>query len=108
MLKVTKNAAEPSGISQIATAGPVVRNDEATGSIPVSSTNVTYDCCVALEMPVRLRRAATISEKSVRQPRSRKKGEYNQNFLANSQHPMVNIPKPNPFPGRIPRAKCDE
>jgi hypothetical protein len=41
MLKVTKNGAEINGINQIATAGPVVRNDEAVGSIPTSSTNVS-------------------------------------------------------------------
>ena len=38
VLKVTKNVAEINGISRIATAGPVVRNDEAVGSIPTSST----------------------------------------------------------------------
>jgi len=35
---VTQNVAEVNGISRIATAGPVVRNDEAVGSIPTSST----------------------------------------------------------------------
>jgi len=38
MLKVTKDVAELNGISRMATAGPVVRNDEAVGSIPTSST----------------------------------------------------------------------
>jgi hypothetical protein len=33
-----KNVAEINGISWIATVGPVVRNDEAVGSIPTSST----------------------------------------------------------------------
>jgi len=42
---VTKNVEELNGISQIATAGPVVRNDEAVGSIPTSSTifPITYE-----------------------------------------------------------------
>jgi hypothetical protein len=39
MLKVINNAMELNGIRQIATADPVVRNDEAVGSIPTSSTN---------------------------------------------------------------------
>ena len=34
-------------ISQIITAGCVVRNDEATGSIPVSSTNIAWRFLVA-------------------------------------------------------------
>ncbi len=38
-----KNVAELSGISQIATAGPVVRNDEAVGSIPTSSTKFWFN-----------------------------------------------------------------
>jgi hypothetical protein len=38
MLKVTKNVAEINRISRIATAGPVVRNDEAVGAISTSST----------------------------------------------------------------------
>src|SRR5450755_1804715 len=38
MLKVRNNVMELNGISLIATAGPVVRNDEAVGSIPTSST----------------------------------------------------------------------
>jgi hypothetical protein len=38
MLKVINNVMELNGISRIATAGPVVRNDEAVGSIPTSST----------------------------------------------------------------------
>jgi len=38
MLKVISNVMELNGISRIATAGPVVRNDEAVGSIPTSST----------------------------------------------------------------------
>jgi hypothetical protein len=43
MLKVTKNMAELNRISRIATAGPVVRNDEAVGSIPTSSTKFLPD-----------------------------------------------------------------
>ena len=38
---MTQNVAEVNGISRIATAGPVVRNDEAVGSIPTSSTILT-------------------------------------------------------------------
>jgi hypothetical protein len=38
MLKVTKNVLELNGIRPITTAGPVVRNDQAVGSIPTSST----------------------------------------------------------------------
>ena len=41
MLKVTNNVMELNGIRRIAMAGPVVRNDEAVGSIPTSSTNVS-------------------------------------------------------------------
>ena len=40
MLKVTNHVMEFNGIRRIATAGPVVRNDEAVGSIPTSSTNL--------------------------------------------------------------------
>jgi hypothetical protein len=40
MLKVTNNVMELNGIRRIATAGPVVRNDEAVGSIPTSSTKL--------------------------------------------------------------------
>ena len=38
MLKVIKNVMELNGIRQITTAGAVVRNDEAVGSLPTSST----------------------------------------------------------------------
>ena len=41
MLRVTKSVEDTNGISLIATAGPVVRNDEAVGSIPTSSTNIS-------------------------------------------------------------------
>ena len=40
MLKVTKDAAEINGIRRLATARPLVRNDEAVGSIPTSSTKM--------------------------------------------------------------------
>jgi hypothetical protein len=40
MLKVTNNVMDLNGIRRIAMAGPIVRNDEAVGSIPTSSTNV--------------------------------------------------------------------
>src|SRR6267142_7283426 len=44
MLKVINNVMELNGISRIATAGPVVRNDEAVGSIPTSSTILSITC----------------------------------------------------------------
>ena len=44
MLKVINNVMELNGISRIATAGPVVRNDEAVGSIPTSSTKFSITC----------------------------------------------------------------
>jgi hypothetical protein len=45
VLKVTNNVMELNGIRRIATAGPVVRNDEAVGSIPTSSTKNPFLCC---------------------------------------------------------------
>ena len=62
---MTQNVAEVNGISWIATAGPVVRNDEATGSIPVSSTNIAWRFLVAARNAGQqlLRRGATASGK---------------------------------------------